>query len=244
MTPPKILEGTPVAQVNVQVINTGPVVARNVTVTLLNSTIGRQSYTLDYLPPGSPVTLTFYIDASKLSPGHYNVVALASWEGGGSTARGLLEIGRKDPLRVTYRIYNVAPGSTAVLMINVTNLGPEEARNVRISLTPSQVFELHASNIADAATAGVRILGDVSPGATASTAFLLDVSDKAVSGIYTLTLVLTWNQTGVFTPALQYVNIPIEVRGGLDMFVVVPLALTIVLVLAGIAMALRRRRRG
>ncbi|WP_148682779.1 NEW3 domain-containing protein [Pyrobaculum ferrireducens] len=244
VTPPKILEGTPVAQVNVQVINTGPVVARNVTVTLLNSTIGRQSYTLDYLPPGSPVTLTFYIDASKLSPGNYNVVALASWEGGGSTARGLLEIGRKDSLRITYRVYNVAPGSTAVLMINVTNLGPEEAKNVRISLTPSQVFELHASNIADAATAGVRILGDVPPGATVSTAFLLDVSDKAVNGIYTLTLVLTWNQTGVFAPALQYVNIPIEVRGGLDMFVVVPLVLTIVLVLAGIAMALRRRRRG
>jgi hypothetical protein len=70
------------------------------------------------------------------------------------------------------------------------------------------------------------------------------VSDKAVPGVYSLTLVVTWNQTGVFTPGVQYVGVPVEVRGGLDLFVVVPLALTILLLVVGGAIATRRRRRG
>lgn len=244
VTPPRLLEGSSMAQVMVQVINTGPVVARNVTVVLVNATIGRRSYTIDYLPPGSPVTLTYYLDVSKLSAGDYNVVAVARWSGGEYAAQGPLEIRKKDVLDIRYRIYNAAPGSTAVLIINITNMGSEEAKNVKITMTPSQVFEPHASNIADVATAGTRVLGDIPPGGTATTAFLLDVSDKAVPGVYSLTLVVTWNQTGVFTPGVQYVGVPVEVRGGLDLFVVVPLALTILLLVVGGAIAARRRRRG
>ena len=242
--PPRLLEGASMAQVMVQVINTGPVVARNVTVVLVNATIGRRSYTVDYLPPGSPVTLTYYLDVSKLSAGDYNVVAVARWSGGEYVAQGPLEIRKKDVLDIRYRIYNAAPGSTAVLIVNITNMGAEEAKNVKITMTPSQVFEPHASNIADVATAGTRVLGDIPPGGTAATAFLLDVSDKAVPGVYSLTLVVTWNQTGVFTPGVQYVGVPVEVRGGLDLFVVVPLALTILLLVVGGAIAARRRRRG
>ena len=245
VVPPSILEGTPMAaQVLVQVINTGPVVARNVTVTLLNTTIGRQSYIIDYLPPGSPVTLTYYLDVSKLSAGDYNVVAVARWSGGEYAAQGSLEIRKKVVLDIKYKIYNAAPGSTAVLIVNVTNMGSEEAKNVKITMTPSQVFEWHASNIAEVAAAGMRVLGDIQPGGTATTAFLLDVSDKAVPGVYPLTLVVTWNQTGAFTPGVQYVSVPVEVRGGLDLFVVVPLALTILLLVVGGAIAARRRRRG
>jgi hypothetical protein len=244
VTPPRLLEGASMAQVMVQVINTGPVVARNVTVVLVNATVGRRSYTVDYLPPGSPVTLTYYLDVSKLSAGDYNVVAVARWSGGEYVAQGPLEIRKKDVLDIRYRIYNAAPGSTAVLIVNITNMGAEEAKNVKITMTPSQVFEPHASNIADVATAGTRVLGDIPPGGTATTAFLLDVSDKAVPGVYSLTLVVTWNQTGVFTPGVQYVGVPIEVRGGLDLFVVVPLALTILLLVVGGAIAARRRRRG
>jgi hypothetical protein len=244
VTPPRLLEGASMAQVMVQVINTGPVVARNVTVVLVNATIGRRSYTIDYLPPGSPVTLTYYLDVSKLSAGDYNVVAVARWSSGEYVAQGPLEIRKKDVLDIRYRIYNAAPGSTAVLIVNITNMGAEEAKNVKITMTPSQVFEPHASNIADVATAGTRVLGDIPPGGTATTAFLLDVSDKAVAGVYSLTLVVTWNQTGVFTPGVQYVGVPVEVRGGLDLFVVAPLALTILLLVVGGAIAARRRRRG
>jgi hypothetical protein len=245
VVPPSILEGTPTAaQVLVQVINTGPVVARNVTVTLLNTTIGRQSYVIDYLPPGSPVTLTYYLDVSKLSAGDYNVVAVARWSGGEYVAQGSLEIRKKVVLDIKYMIYNAAPGSTAVLIVSVTNMGPEEAKNVKITMTPSQVFEWHASNIAGVTTAGTRVLGDIPSGGTAMTAFLLDVSDKAVPGVYLLTLVVTWNQTGVFTPGVQYVSVPVEVRGGLDLFVVVPLALTILLLVVGGVIVARRRHRG
>jgi hypothetical protein len=244
VTPPRLLEGASMAQVMVQVINTGPVVARNVTVVLLNATIGRWSYTVDYLPPGSPVTLTYYLDVSKLSAGDYNVVAVARWSGGEYVAQGPLEVRKKDVLDIKYRIYNAAPGSTAVLIVNITNMGVEEAKNVKITMTPSQVFEPHVSNIAEVAAAGTRVLGDIPPGGTATTAFLLDVSDKAVPGVYSLTLVVTWNQTGVFTPGVQYVGVPVEVRGGLDLFVVVPLALTILFLVVGGAIAARRRRRG
>ncbi|AAL64863.1 conserved hypothetical protein [Pyrobaculum aerophilum str. IM2] len=244
VTPPRELEGTPMAQVALQVLNTGPVVARNVTIVLLNSTIGRQSYVLDYLPPGSPVTLTYYVNTSKLPPGRYNVVAMASWNGGVYLANGPLDVAKKDVFKITHKVYNVAPGSTAVLVINITNLGPDEAKNLRVSFTPSQVFELHASNIADVATASVRVLGDLAPGASVSTAFLLDVSDKTVPGVYTITLVATWNQTGVFMPGVQYINIPIEVRSGVDMFIVIPLVLTALLIITGIVIALRRKRRG
>lgn len=244
VTPPKVLEGVATAQVAVQVLNTGPVVARNVTIALLNSTIGKQSYTLDYLPPGSPITLTYYVDISKLPPGHYDVVVQASWSGGVYVAKGSLDVARKNALKVDYKVYNVAPGSTAVLVLNITNLGPDDVKNLRVSFTPSQVFELHASNIADVATAGVRMLGDLAPGASVSTAFLLDVSDKAVSGVYAITLVATWNQTGVFVPSVQYINIPIEVKSGIDMFVVIPLVLTILLIVVGLVTVARRRRRG
>lgn len=244
VTPPRLLEGASMAQVMVQVINTGPVVARNVTVVLVNATLGRRSYTIDYLPPGSPVTLTYYLDVSKLSAGDYNVVAVARWSGGEYAAQGPLEVRKKDVLDIRYRIYNAAPGSTAVLIVNITNMGSEEAKNVKITMTPSQVFEPHVSNIAEVAAASTRVLGDIPPGGTATTAFLLDVSDKAVPGVYSLTLVVTWNQTGVFTPGVQYVGVPVEVRGGLDLFVVVPLALTILLLVVGGAIAARRRRRG
>jgi len=244
VTPPRLLEGASMAQVMVQVINAGPVVARNVTVVLVNATLGRRSYTIDYLPPGSPVTLTYYLDVSKLSAGDYNVVAVARWSGGEYAAHGPLEVRKKDVLDIRYRIYNAAPGSTAVLIVNITNMGSEEAKNVKITMTPSQVFEPHVSNIAEVAAASTRVLGDIPPGGTATTAFLLDVSDKAVPGVYSLTLVVTWNQTGVFTPGVQYVGVPVEVRGGLDLFVVVPLALTILLLVVGGAIAVRRRRRG
>jgi len=244
VTPPRLLEGASMAQVMVQVINAGPVVARNVTVVLVNATLGRRSYTIDYLPPGSPVTLTYYLDVSKLSAGDYNVVAVARWSGGEYAAHGPLEVRKKDVLDIRYRIYNAAPGSTAVLIVNITNMGSEEAKNVKITMTPSQVFEPHVSNIAEVAAASTRVLGDIPPGGTATTAFLLDVSDKAVPGVYSLTLVVTWNQTGVFTPGVQYVGVPVEVRGGLDLFVVVPLALTILLLVVGGAIAARRRRRG
>jgi len=123
-------------------------------------------------------------------------------------------------------------------------VGPYEAKNVRLLMTPSQVFEPHASNIADVATATSRVIGDLEPGSSASTAFLLDVSDKAAPGRYYITFVVTWNQTNAFGPAVQYITVPVEVRGGLDLFVVVPAALTVVLILVGLAMALRRRRRG
>ncbi|MEM4492126.1 MAG: NEW3 domain-containing protein, partial [Pyrobaculum sp.] len=176
--------------------------------------------------------------------GHYDVVAQASWSGGVYVARGSLDVAKKNALKVDYKVYNVAPGSTAVLVLNITNLGPDDVKNLRVSFTPSQVFELHASNIADVATAGVRMLGDLAPGASVSTAFLLDVSDKAVPGIYAITLVATWNQTGVFMPSVQYINIPIEVKSGIDMFVVIPLVLTILLIVVGLVTVARRRRRG
>ncbi|MCC6019951.1 MAG: hypothetical protein LM577_01075, partial [Thermoproteaceae archaeon] len=76
------------------------------------------------------------------------------------------------------------------------------------------------------------------------TAFLLDVSDKAVPGTYPLVVVITWNQTDVLIPGVQYVEIPIEVRGVIEPVVAVPLALAAAIAAAGAAIYLRRRRGG
>ncbi|MEM1597875.1 MAG: NEW3 domain-containing protein [Pyrobaculum sp.] len=244
VSPPRVLEGFPAAQVTVQILNAGPVAARNVSVTVLNATLGPSTYRVDYLPPGSPLTLTFVLDASKLGPGVYNVPVVLSYAGGSGRGVGTFEVAKKDSFDVRYVVLNAQPGSTAELVINVTNLGPETAKNVRITLMPSQVFEPHASNIADVATATVRVLGDLRPGDLATTAFLLDVSDKAAPGRYYVTLLLTWNQTNSFAPGVQYVNVAVDVRGGLDLFVVVPAVLTALLVAVGVFLAVRRRRRG
>lgn len=242
--PPRLLEGVYAAQVQVQVLNTGPAVARNVTVVLLNATMGRNSYTVDFLPPGTPVTLTFYLDTSGLRPGNYVVVAAVRSGGVERTAAGPLEVRKKNVFAVRHRVYNAVPGSTATLVLEVTNTGPAEAKGVRVIATPSQVFEPHASNIAYAMSASVRVLGDMPPGATATTAFLLDVSDKAVPGTYPLVVVITWNQTDVLIPGVQYVEIPIEVRGVIEPVVAVPLALAAAIAAAGAAIYLRRRRGG
>lgn len=244
VAPPAVLEGTPVAQAVVQVVNTGPVAARNVTVELLNSTLGSRRFSIDMLPPGASASFTYYLDTSKLRAGNYTVLAKAVWGGGQYVAGGTLEVVGKDRLEVGYKAFNVSPGSTALVVINVTNVGPTTAKNVKISLAPSQVFEPHTSNIVETASAGVRILGDIPPGGSATAVYLLDVSDKARPGTYPLTLVVVWNQTGVMTPALQYVTLPISVEGGLDPFVVVPAVVALVVVGVGVAVAVRRRRRG
>jgi len=243
-TPPRVLKGVPVVQVAVQLINTGPVAARDVVVQLLNGTVGPRVFRIDFLPPGSSTTLTFLLDASKLQPGLYSAVVDVKWSGGEARGSGSFEVVEKSTFKVEYVVLNAQPGSTATLLLNLTNVGPYEAKNVRLVMTPSQVFEPHASNIADVATATSRVLGDLEPGSSASTAFLLDVSDKAAPGRYYITFVVTWNQTNAFGPAVQYITVPVEVRGGLDLFVVVPAALTVVLILVGVAIALRRRRRG
>jgi hypothetical protein len=242
--PPRLLEGVYAAQVQVQVLNTGPAVARNFTVALLNATMGRNSYTIDFLPPGTPLTLTFYLDASGLRPGNYVIVAAVRSGGGERVAAGPLEVRKKNTFAVKHRVYNAAPGSTATLVLEVTNAGPAEARSVRVTVTPSQVFEPHASNIAYVMSASMRVLGDMPPGATATAAFLLDVSDKAVPGTYPLVAVITWNQTDVLIPGVQYVEIPVEVRGVIEPVVAVPLALAAAIAVAGAVIFLRRRRGG
>ncbi|MEZ0319324.1 MAG: S-layer protein [Pyrobaculum sp.] len=244
VNPPRALEGFPAAQVAVQILNAGPVAARNVSVTVLNATLGPGTYRVDYLPPGSPLTLTFVLDVSKLGPGVYNVPVVLDYVGGSAKGEGTFEVVKKDTFEVKYAVFNAQPGSTAELVVNITNLGPETAKNVRITLMPSQVFEPHASNIADVATATVRVLGDLRPGDSASAAFLLDVSDKAAPGRYYVTLLVTWNQTNTFAPGVQYVSLAVDVKGGLDLFVVVPAVLTALLVAAGGFLAFRRRRRG
>ncbi|MBP1450147.1 MAG: hypothetical protein JZD41_09200, partial [Thermoproteus sp.] len=203
LKPPVIIAGSPAPYVEAIVFlaNTGVVPARDVVLSLSGlPTLGNSSVDIGVLPPGQPAQVPFLINASALSAGTYNVVARATWLGGEARAASPLTVLPKADLEVSYRVSNAQPGSTAVLVLTITNKGPVAAKMVTLQWTPNQVFQLHTpSSSTPTATlleSGLRVLGDMAPGQNLSTTYLLDVSDKISPGVYFATIVIEWNETG------------------------------------------------
>jgi len=239
----------PYVKAVVSLLNTGVVPARGVSLSISGvPVVGNASVTLGVLPPGQPVQIPFLINASALGPGLWSVTASARWLGGEVSATAPLTVLPKAQLEVSYNVSNAQPGSTAVVTLTIRNTGPVPAKMVTLQWTPNQVFQIHTPSsstpTANLLESNFRFLGDISPGQSATTTYLIDVSSNVPDGVYYATLVLEWNETGAVTPVIETVQIPIAVRSSINLLEVGPLAAALLIAIVGIAVYLRRRRSG
>jgi hypothetical protein len=250
LEPPEVIAGGPLPYIKavVSLVNTGLVPARGVVVSLSGApVIGNSTVDLGVLPPGQPVQIPFLINASALGPGESVVAAQVSWLGGSASASSTLTVLPKADLAVSYSVEGATPGSTAVLTLTIENKGPVEAKMVTLQWTPNQVFQIHTpSSSTPTATlleSGMRVLGDIGPGQSVSTTYLLDVSDKVPPGVYYATIVIEWNETGSPVPAVETIQVPIQVSSSINWLEVGPAIAAVVVVAAGVALYLSRRRK-
>lgn len=248
--PPTIVAGglLPFVKAVVYLLNTGLVPARDVVVALSGApVVGNSTINIGTLPPGQPVQVPFLINASALAPGSRNLAVLVSWLGGSTSATSSITVLPKAYLNVTYSVSNAQPGSTAIVTVTVKNLGPVPAKMVTLQWTPNQVFQIHtpssATPTANLLQSSMRLLGDIYPGQSVTTTYLIDVSSNVPSGVYYATLVLEWNETGALTPVIETVQIPITVKSSLNLLEVGPLAAAAIVVVVGVVIYLRRSKK-
>ncbi|CCC81291.1 NEW3 domain-containing protein [Thermoproteus tenax] len=236
----------PYVKAIVSLVNTGVVPARDVVVQLSGvPVVGNSTVPLGVLPPGQPVQIPFLLNVTGLSPGEVELRADVRWLGGAATASAPLTVLPKADLEVNYTAANAQPGSTAIVTITLTNRGPVAAKMVSLQWTPNQIFQLHtpssATPTANLLESNVRFLGDIAPGQSVSTTYLVDVSSDVPAGVYYATIVIEWNETGALYPVVETVTIPIRVSQTVNWLEVGPLALALLIAIVGVALIIRRR---
>ncbi|MGC9117709.1 MAG: hypothetical protein ACP5I3_01820 [Thermoproteus sp.] len=251
MEPPVVIAGglVPYIKAVVSVVNTGLVPARGASISISGvPVVGNSTVNVGVLPPGQPIQIPFLINASALGPGQWTAKVSVSWIGGEASSAAPLTVLPKAELKVYYNVSNAQPGSTAVVTITVVNKGPVPAKMVALQWTPNQVFQIHtpssATPTANLLESSMRFLGDIYPGQSVTTTYLIDVSSNVPDGVYYATLVLEWNETGALAPVVETIQIPISVRSSINLLEVGPLAAALLIVIVGAAVYLRRRRSG
>ncbi|NPA23539.1 MAG: hypothetical protein GXO23_04515 [Crenarchaeota archaeon] len=202
-TPPVVLPGMYGAILNVTILNTGYVIAKNVTVRLIlprNFTVytpNVTSVTLPAVPPGRVMPLVFMFNVpNNVTPGTYRFTVQVKYL---DTVRDYVTYVKvlPEPRFEIEKIEEIGfyPGSSkAILIIYLRYVDGPELEGVKAILSIPKVFTFHIpqNNPLAAMTANQIIIGNLKPGQTVELTYLLEVDSSAPIGKYRATLMLLY----------------------------------------------------
>ncbi len=237
--PPVIYAGINASLITVYLVNTGNVMASNVTVTLVSPgpveplEQGYSTVRLGYLPPGRPVNITFplrlgnvtrleYLAQPSVSvrvPSSYNTTLRLIVSGDGFNET--LDVPVKVYPRAYFTIVNSyhdsvsAGASNTYITVTMINVGGAQAKYLVAALMPNSIFKPYipsSENPVVALTAFNYTVGNVNNYQEFNVTFVVSVSSAIPSGTYYLPVLLTWYQPPTMQVMHQMVLIPVTIK--------------------------------
>ena len=221
--PPKVYPGYPSVELTIYIVNAGTAAARNVTIRLIGDDYVNVVNPADgvvnvgNVPPNTPIPINFIlsINSDIYRRVNANLTVVLSAYRFNKTYTLTIRINPKALIEITNVTASLSVGDSKVpIYITFTNEGNVTAHNVEAifsgageAITP----HVSSSNPLSALSAGRVYLGDLKPGQSVETVFLVDVDSSISPGKYPLVFTLIWNQTGSMIPMVQnyvvYVNV-------------------------------------
>jgi len=258
--PPQIFPGFFDVKLTVFIFDLSNVFANNATLTVKApfQFVTPSSIRFGIIPAFKSLNFTFLFNVpDNISSGSYDVNITLSYDGGITTYIYPLEVYPKAKIEVTSISYSpLTPGSTNNLVIvTLKNIGNETAKNLKLFIQPNQVIFPHvsSSNPLMALTVSTIYVGDLRPNSSYNLGLVLDVSDGAIPGNYSIVITAVWNQTGSIYPFVENIKIGLSVSPTLEQRILTPslfniyfdllLVIVIAIIATAIAFILRRRKK-
>lgn len=258
--PPQIFPGFYNVRLFVTIVDLSNAPANNAQILLKSPFvfITPTSLNLSLIPPFKPLNLTSIFNVpSSINSGLYNISIILKYDGGNITYNYPIEVYPKANIVISNILYSsLTPGSTQnLIIVTLKNTGLETAKNLKIIVQPNQVIYPHvsSSNPLAALSISTIFIGDLEPNQTFNLSLIMDVSDGANPGSYSIVLTAIWNQTGSIYPFVENLNFNIKIVPTFEQQLLTPsltnvyfdllLILVIVIIIAGITVFLRRRKK-
>ncbi|MGC9209389.1 MAG: COG1361 S-layer family protein [Nitrososphaeria archaeon] len=197
--PPQVFPGSDDVELNVLLVNSGNVSAKNVTARLQVPNgfvvLSSDTYSIGLMPPGYPVRVSFLLDVPENASSPQRVPLIMSiWYQGYNTSETLyLPLQPLANFTLLKDRFNVSAGASSVyITLVVVNHGNVTARGVSAQLMLPNVM---SGNTYD-------YLGDIPPDGNATAVFSVQVSSGIPTGIYSGAVYLTWEQSNA--PGVQF----------------------------------------
>jgi hypothetical protein len=227
--PSLVYPGTTVAQLQVELVNSGTSPASDVNVTLLPSapvysiSRGSLSRSIGLLPVGQTVPLSFMIGITNSSQALNSTltVSVQSTVNGEAAKPLTFGIPFTEQPRANFEIVSVSGPSISVgdgadsIALDVKNTGSGEADFTTITILPSNVFQPSVPSSASPLLAVSYVnssLGTLAAGASKNATYVIQVSSNVNAGTYPLSFVVSWRQAGSLTTFAKEVTVQVPVK--------------------------------